>query len=183
MSIGMVVLAAMTTTFIAQARYYNAQEQVNAMQQTARAVADLMSREISMAGYDPTGTAITANNGIPYNASQLQILADLDGDGTTTATDENIIYIYDSSNRRIQRTTGGTTTILANNIANFTFSYLDANGTATTTAANIRQIQVSIIAQTSGSDPNYTSNNGYRTYQLTSLITPKNLCYKGGSCP
>jgi hypothetical protein len=59
----------------------------------------------------------------------------------------------------------------------FTFQYLDESGTATTTSANIRQIQITITSRTAKSDPNYTSNGGYRTFTLTSLITPRNLAY------
>jgi type IV pilus assembly protein PilW len=180
-AIAMVVLAAVSNTFIGQTRYYNAQEHVNEMQQNGRAALDLMSREIKLAGYDPTGTAI--GNGIPYSPAQLQLLADLDGDGSTAGTDENIIYAYDAANLRIQRTTGGTTMTLTENISDFTFDYLDASGNPTTIAGNIRQIRISITARTSKPDPNYTANNGYMTYQLTALITPKNLCYKAGSCP
>jgi len=40
---------------------------------------------------------------------------------------------------------------------------LDANAASTTTTANIRQVSISITAQTAKSDPNYGSNNGYRT--------------------
>jgi type IV pilus assembly protein PilW len=181
MGIAMMVLAAVTNTFIGQARYYNAQEHVNEMQQNARAAIDLMSREIKLAGYDPAGTAIS--QGIPYSPSQLQLVADLDGDGSTAGTDENITYTYDAANFRIQRTTGGTTTTLAENISEFTFEYLDPSGNPTTTAGDIRQIRISITARTSKPDPNYTANNGYMTYQLTALITPKNLCYNAGSCP
>ncbi len=180
--ISMVVLTGVTSTFISQTRYYNAQEHVNEMQQNARGAIDLMSREIKLAGYDPTGTAITSSNGIPYSSAQLQLLADLDGDGSTSGTDENITYTYDAPNLRIQRASGGTTTTLADNISAFTFAYLDASGNPTTTTANVRQIQISITAQTSKPDPNYASNNGFMTYQLTALITPQNLCYKGGSC-
>lgn len=181
--IAMVVLAAVTNTFMAQTKFYNAQEQVNEMQQNVRGAMDLMTREIKLAGYDPTGLAITASNGIPYNASQLGLLADLDGDAVTTGTNENITYTYDASNLRIQKTTGGATTTLAENISGFAFVYLDATGNPTTTTAAIRQIQITITGRTSKPDPSYTSNGGYRTYQLTALITPMNLCYKGGSCP
>ena len=180
--IAMVILTGVTNTFISQTRYYNAQEHVNEMQQNARGAIDLMGREIKLAGYDPTGTAITSSNGIPYSSAQLQVLADLDGDGSTSGTDENIIYTYDAPNLRIQRTSGGTTTTLVDNISDFSFVYLDASGNPTTTTANIRQIQISVTAQTSAPDPNYNANNGYMTYQLTAQITPKNLCYKAGGC-
>lgn len=179
MGIAAVVLAAISNTFISQNKFYNAQELVNEMQQNARAAIDLITREVKMAGYDPTGLAITANNGIPYSASELQILADLTGNQALTENDEDITYTYDSANLRIQRASGATTTTVADNIADFTFDYLDASGAATETTANIRQIEVSITARTSKPVP----DSGHLTYQLTTLITPKNLCYKGGNCP
>ena len=46
MSIGMVLLAAVTTTFMSQTRIYNAQEQVNEMQQNARGALDIITREL-----------------------------------------------------------------------------------------------------------------------------------------
>ena len=47
--IAMVVLAAVTNTFMAQTKFYNAQEQVNEMQQNVRGAIDLMTREIKLA--------------------------------------------------------------------------------------------------------------------------------------
>src|ERR1051325_1960546 len=177
----MMVLAAVTNTFIGQTRYYNAQEQLNEMQQNARAAIDLITREIKLAGYDPSGAAIAS--GIPHSPSQLELLADLNGDGSVSALDEDVIYTYDAPNLRILRSTGGTTTTLAENIVEFTFDYLDANGNSTISSANIRQVRVTITAQTSKPDPNFAANNGHPTYQLSALITPKNLCYKTGGCP
>jgi type IV pilus assembly protein PilW len=57
MSIGMVLLAAVTTTFMSQTRIYNAQEQVNEMQQSARGALDIITREVKMAGYNPNGAS------------------------------------------------------------------------------------------------------------------------------
>jgi len=52
---------------------------------------------------------------------------------------------------------------------------VDGAGTSTTTTANIRQIRITITARTATPDPRYSANGGYRTYRLTSLVTPKNL--------
>src|SRR5262249_52766293 len=155
MVVAMLMLAAITNTFIGQSRYYNAQEQINEMQQNARAAIDLMAREIKLAGYDPSGTAIS--NGIPYSPSQLQLVADLNGDGSTSGIDENVIYTYDPDNLRIQRSSAGTTMTLAENISAFTFDYLDASGNSTIASASIRQIRISVTARTSKPDPNYTA--------------------------
>ena len=140
---------------------------------------DMMTREIRMAGYDPNEAGF---NGIPYHASQLQILADIDddagtgvGDGDTDDDDENIIYTHDATNKKIERKTGSGAETFAENIQSFTFEYLDSSGNATTTTANIKQIRVTITARTENPDPDYSANSGYRTYTLTSLVTPKNL--------
>ena len=176
LGIGMVVLAAVTTTFISQARFYSAQEQVNEMEQNARGALDLIMRELKMAGYNPNGGSFS---GVTYNASQLLIQADLDSNGaisTSSTANEQITYTHDSANNQIKRALGsGTAQVLADNITLFTFSYLDSNGASTTTTANIRQVAVSITAQTAKPDPNYTSNSGYRTYAVTATITPTNL--------
>lgn len=178
MGIGMVILGAIAGTFMTQTRFYNAQEQVNEMQQNARAAMDLISREVKLAGYKPTGTSIT---GVAYNASALRIRADLDGNGTINdSSDEHLVYAFNSGTSQITRTygaTGSTPQVVTNNATAFSFTYLDSSGAATTTEANIRQIAISITARTSKPDPNYTTNNGYRTYALSTVITPPNLAY------
>ena len=176
MSIGMGVLAAVTTTFMAQARYYNAQEQINAMQQNARGALDVITRELKMAGYRPNGGTF---DGVTYGTSQLMIQSDLDSNGSisiSSTANEQITYAYDSSNNQITRKRGaGTAEVLADSISAFTFSYYDGSGASTTTSANVRQVKVAITARTAKPDPNYTTNNGYRTYQLTATVTPPNL--------
>jgi type IV pilus assembly protein PilW len=176
MGIGMMILAAVTTTFMSQTRIYNAQEQINEMQQNARGVLDIISREVKMAGYNPGGGSF---DGVTYNSTQLLIQADLDSSGTistSSTASEQITYAYDVVNKRITRAVGSAAAqILANNITVFTFSYLDATTGATTISANIRQVTISITAITAKQDPNYTSNGGYRTYTVSATITPINL--------
>jgi hypothetical protein len=131
-----------------------------------------------MAGYDPTGAVF---DGIPYSATQLEILADLNGDGETDGTasnddaNEEIIYTYDSTNKQIDRNTGGGAQPFAENIQSFTFQYYDIGGIATTTAAAIRQIEITVTARTGQPDPDYSANGGYRTFTLRSYVTPPNL--------
>jgi type IV pilus assembly protein PilW len=176
MGIGMVILAAVTTTFMSQSKIYNAQEQINEMQQNARGVLDIITRELKMAGYKPNGGGFS---GVTYSTTQLMVQADLDSSGaisTSSTASEQITYVYDSANQRITRAVGsGSAQILADNITAFTFSYLDSTGTATTVSANIRQVGINITATTAKPDPNYTSNGGHRTYTVSATITPINL--------
>jgi type IV pilus assembly protein PilW len=182
MSIGMVVLAALAKTFTVQSRQNTAEEQVAQMQGNARAALDLMVREIKMAKYNPAGTAFSSAYGVTYSASQLEVKADMDGNGTISTSSgsvEDIIYARDAANNYITRKLGsGTAEIVADNITAFTFAYYDANGSAVTSSGNsgnIRKVTINITARTAKPDPSYTSNSGYRTYQISADITPPNM--------
>ena len=184
MTIGLIILTALSSTFLMQRKAYDVQEQITEMVQTARAAMDMMSREIRMAGYDPTGAMQKSDPtgakfvGIPYDANKLQIYADLKGDEDTNDPHEYIKYTIDSDYPfEIRRDTGGGRQEFALNIQSFTFVYLEADGTTevitSTDTDKIRQIKITITARTSKPDPNISG--GYRTYTLTSYITPRNL--------
>ncbi len=170
-----IILAAITATFISQSRSYDAQAQINGMQQGARAAMGMITREARMAGYNTNVAAVF--DGITYNVNEIRIQANLNGDTNTDDANEDITYEYDTVNKLIERTTGGNTEILVENIDEFTFSYLNETGGAATTSDDIRQIQITITAKTRKPDPGYAINGGYRTFTLTSLITPRNLAY------
>jgi type IV pilus assembly protein PilW len=182
MTIGLIILTALSSTFLMQRKIYDVQEQVAEMVQTARAAMDMMSREIRMAGYAPTGGTMQRSDpigakfvGISYDANKLQIYADLNGDEDTDDSNEGITYTYDAANLQIDRNTGGGDQPFAENIDDFKVLYQDADGNTTSTTANIRQIEITITARTARPDRDYSANSGYRTYTLTSFITPRNL--------
>jgi type IV pilus assembly protein PilW len=174
MAISGVIVTAIFSFLIVQRKYFNVQEQITDMIQNARAAMDMITREVTMAGYNPAGAAFV---GIPYNSSQLLINADLNGNGVITDPNEKITYAYDASKRRIVRNTGGGNQPFAENVQAFNFQYLDANGTPTAVTANIRQVRITLTVRTSKPDPQYSANGGYRTYTLTSLVTPRNLAF------
>jgi type IV pilus assembly protein PilW len=169
-----VVIGSIFSFSIGHRKYLAVQEQISGMTQNTRAAMDMISGEISVAGYSPKGTVFT---GIPYSDSQLQIYADLNGNGVLTDENENIIYSYDSSNKRIVRNTGGGNQPLAENVQSFSFDYLDDQGNTTTVTTKIRQIRITMTVRTSKPDPQYATNSGYRTYTLASLVTPRNLAF------
>ena len=174
MGISGIVLSTVTTTFVSQSQSYDAQEQIVEMQQNARAAMDIMTREIRMAGYSPTGASIV---GVHYHSDKIHIRADITGDGDNNDPNEDIKYSYDAANLRIQRDAKAGIQPFAENIQAFTFAYFDNNGNATTNSAAIRQIQITITARTAEINRNYPFNGGYQTYRLTSLVTPRNLAY------
>ena len=180
MGIFLIILAAITSAFIGQRKSYNVQEQVAEMNQTVRAATEMLSTEIRQAGYNPAN--ISSFVGIPYSASQLQLFADLNGDGDTSDPNENIIYTYDSTNLRINRNDVNTEDVahaFAENIQSYTVKYFETDGVTEISSADdnskIRQIEIEIVVRTSEPDPDYSENDGYRSYTLTSRITPVNL--------
>jgi type IV pilus assembly protein PilW len=174
MAIGAVVMAAIVDTFITQRKSYDLQEQISEMIQSARISVDMISRDVRMAGYNPAGASFDA---ISYDVTKLEVHADRNGDGDPDDPDETIAYFYDATAKQIIREANGSQQPLAENITDFTFQYLDQAGGATSNATDVYQIVVSLTARTAGSDPHYPNNNGYRTYTLTSFITPRNIKY------
>ena len=172
LAISGIVLGAAVNTFIAQRRSYALQEHVTAMTQGTRAAMEMVTREIRMAGYNPAGTNF---DGITYDPTHVQIRADLNGDGDTADAHETIVYAYNPATQQLMRETDGSSQPIADHIQAFAFDYVDGAGTSTTTTANIRQIRITITARTATPDPRYAANGGYRTYRLTSLVTPTNL--------
>jgi type IV pilus assembly protein PilW len=181
MAVGLVVLGAMYSVFNIQNKTFSNQEEIVAMQQSVRAGMDIMAREIGMAGYDPTFLNSDANvvndfNGVTVNASQLQIQADLDGSGDIDATgQENVVYAFNTTNKRITRNIGSGAQPFVENVDAFTFEYLDGSNNVTAVSTAVRQIRITITGRTAKPDSSYTTNGGYRTYRLTSVIAPRNL--------
>jgi type IV pilus assembly protein PilW len=170
-----IVIGAIFSFLIVQRKYFNLQEQVTEMTQNARAAMDMITSELTMAGYNPMRATFV---GIPYDTSQLRINADLKGDGDLDDSNEIIVYAYNAAEKRVTRKTGnGSPQPLAENVLAFNFEYLDANGKTTTETADIRQVRITLTVRTSKPDPQYGENGGYRTYTLTSLVTPRNLAF------
>lgn len=175
MVVGLLVLAGLYNLFAAENKSFSVQETTVEMQQNARAAMDMMVTEIQMAGYDP---AASASSGISSAAANsISFTQDLNGDGDLGDTHENITYAYDSANLRITRNTGSGNQPFAENIEALNYFYYDGAGITTATSGDIKKIKIEIRVRTAKKDPNYGTNNGFRTYTLTSDVTPRNLAY------
>lgn len=181
LAIGLVVLGAVYSVFTIQHKTFGNQEEIAAMQQSVRAGMDMITREVRMAGHDPAGVnsdTNTENNfvGVVVSDTQLEIRADLNETvGIDETSEEHIVYAFDSANHRITRNTGGGAQPFVENVQDFTFEYLDGTGAVTANAANVRRVRITITGRTAKPDPSYSTNGGYRTYTLTSVVTPRNL--------
>ena len=180
LAIFLVVLGAIVSAFISQRKSYDVQEDVSEMTQGARSAMAMLSTEIRQAGYDPAN--ISNFIGILYSASQLQLFADLNGDGDMDDPNENIIYTYNSSTLCIMRNdvnTENTPYPFAENVEAFSVRFFKGDGVTevidTVGNAEIRQIEITIRVRTSEPDSDFSSNSGYRSISLTSRVTPVNL--------
>lgn len=141
---------------------------------------DFMVRELTMAGYDPTETAGAGI--VVANANTLQMTMDLNGNGTTADFEENVTYVlFDhggDGDQDLGRTVAGATELIAENISALSFNYTLADGTVTATPADPSQIQaidVTLTGRTAQRDPQYPTNEGYRTLTLTTRILVRNM--------
>ena len=181
LALGLFTIGAVYGMHLNQVKKQIVQEDVLAMQQTARAAMDMMAREIRMAGYDPMGVnrdSVSSNDfhGLTYHPTELRIRADLNGNGVPTDSKESIVYLYDGSTSTLRRKVGrGGRQPMAEHIEAFAFSYRDALGRPTTHAPGIRAVDVQVTVRTAHADSQYPENEGYRTFTLRSRIVPRNL--------
>lgn len=192
MVISSLVVSAIYSTFTKQLEIATSQDQVLAMQQNIRAASNLLSRQIRMAGYDLNKTAnagfkdaVSFSNGATMttqvftNGTQISFTADLDNDGTIDQAPEDIngdgnndltemeqiSFRLNGTNLQIYSTRTGAIAwqTVAENIARIEFCYRDTNGVITANLANIRSVQVSILAITGQSDRNFIDTQTYTT--------------------
>ncbi len=174
MAVGMVVLGAMYSVFTVQHKIFTTQEDYVELQQGVRAAMEMMTREIGMAGYNPTGTSgagiVSAlSNSINFTLDITNDAGTGPPDGDTNDSNENITYsLYTSDGvQKLGRksTAGATNQPVAENISSLTFAYGTGN----------RVITITITGRTAKPDPSYPLNSGYRTFTLRSVVTPRNL--------
>ena len=172
MLISGIILASIYSAFQSQQDSYVAQDQVVEMQQNLRAAISLMTKELRMAGYDPSSSAGAGITAADVNGITFTLVADDDGndndsDGTVDEADEleTISYdLYDTSVDNdtdlddIGRQVGGLKRAIAENIEAMAFIYTLDDGTqVTNTTSNaerekIRSIQLSLLARSDSED-------------------------------
>jgi type IV pilus assembly protein PilW len=200
MVVGLIVLGAVYALFTVQSKHLATQEQLAELHQNARIAMDIMVREISMAGYnqttDPatitavnrcTGTTTASNTpcaGITNAAADtISFVADINGNGDITDSNENITYYRDTSDGTLKRkstaTASGQPVVEYVQSLDFVYYY---DGTiapiSPNNLINIRRVKITIVTRTAKVDPNYTDptyGDHYRRYTLSSFAFPRNL--------
>lgn len=143
MVISLVVMGAIYSTFQAQQKSYIHQERVAVVQQNLRAGMYYMTREIRMAGYDPTGSS---NFGIGSTSDQASINFTMDYlYSNATLSDNGVIdsgegITYSLSGTNLVRDAGSGNKVIAENITTLEFTYWDKDGNGTDETVRIKVV-------------------------------------------
>jgi len=178
-----VVLAGICSTFYSQQTAFLNQEQIIAMQQNLRVAIYNMEREIRMAGHDPNGDAGAGI--VTANVNSIRIAQDLTGNGGTGDPDkdvgdpgENITYSLQDADgdgdMDLVRNdhNGAGIQMIAEDIDALNFVYLDQEGDPTTTLANIRSVQITVLAKTGLPSRGYVNKTPYQNQQGQTIFIP-----------
>jgi len=158
LAISVVILAGLTSVFMTTNEHYTEQSKLSDVQQGIRAAMLVMSRDLRMAGLNPTRNAICP--GIySANSTYLNVRYDYNGDGSC---DRDRTFQYDAGAKELQMkpTTSGSMQVLAEDITSFSFGY-------TPNATNVRMVSIGICGKISGAyadnfDSEYCFNSSVR---------------------
>ena len=180
MVVSLLAMGAIYSTFLNQHKSYLVQEEVAAMQQNIRAAMFYMQREIRMAGCDPTGLAgagITAAsaNSITFTEDVWNGTSGGSPDGDVDDSNEDITYnLDDSDGDGVVDELDRNNQTVAQNIDALNFVYLDANGNTTATLADIRSVEITVVARISRGVVPMVNNNTYLNQRGATILGPQN---------
>ncbi len=198
MAIAGIVMAGVYSAYSSQQRSYIAQEQVAAVQQNLRVAMYFMEREIRMAGCDPKGSAGAGIRTASPNS--IRITMDITGgetdgldndgdsnideadeanfgDGDTNDVNEDVTYsLYTSDGiQKLGRKKPSTyNQPVAENIDALNLVYLDKDENPTITLAEIRSVQITLVARTARGNRGFKDTAVYINQQGAAVLGPKN---------
>ncbi len=163
MTIMLVVMSAIYSTFNSQTRSWMVGQEIAAMQQNLRAGMYYLERSIRMAGYDPQNAkafGFVSALPIPYNdrgattdSDDIAFTVDYDGDKVIdTNSNEQVAYRRNPLNNELQILDiddSGQWKAVAQNISSVVFTYRDADNAVTTNPPDIRTVQITLTARSS----------------------------------
>jgi len=171
-----IVLSGIYSTYQSQQRSYILQDQIAQVQQNLRAAMYLLTRELRLAGYDPSGSAgagIVAG-GWTNPGTSLRFTKDDNGNGDVADPGENLTYnLYPSGGiQKLGRKNPDQNQPVAENIDVLWFVYLNANNLPAATIADVRSVEVTLVARTARPTVDfvntmiYSNKSGTQTWQF-----------------
>ncbi|HSR09958.1 MAG TPA: prepilin-type N-terminal cleavage/methylation domain-containing protein [Thermodesulfobacteriota bacterium] len=175
MLVGLVILGGLVTFFTSQNRAYASHSQQVDTLQEARLIVEIMTTDLRLAGYKGTGYALSGIN--QATDKSIRVLADLDRNGSTSGTNEDITIAYDPNTATLTRTMNGNAEVLSDSIQGFSLLYTMFDGTTTAAPSvlgDIRKVTVNLSVKSKFPD---AMTKTYKIVNLVSDITPRNLAY------
>jgi len=155
MAIASILMAGIYTFYQSQLKSHVTQLAMVDMQQDARVAMYMMTREIRMAGCDPQN-----NTGAAFriaNAAEIAFDSDEDGNGAIDESLERFYYALQTGNlvrgSWEDDLTPANLNLVALNIDALNFVYLDGAGSVTANLADIRSVQITLVARSGDQVP------------------------------
>jgi len=170
------VLSGIYSTYQSQQRSYILQEDIAQVQQNLRAAMYLLTRELRMAGFNPSGSAVAGIVDGEWSNTSIRFTKDDNGDGDVADSAEDLTYsLYTSGGvQKLGRKNPTTNQPVAENIQELWFVYLDANNNVTATLSDIRSVEVTLVARTARPTVNYVNTMTYSNKSGTKTFGPYN---------
>jgi prepilin-type N-terminal cleavage/methylation domain-containing protein len=190
MVISSVLVTAVYQTFHSQQRSYTMQSEAAAMEQNLRGSLYLLTRELRSAGYNPTRattndigfvTTFPAPNNqfiVNYATDTSTIAFTLDNNGNGVIdpnSNEQIAYRFNNATKALERFNATNINpadkweAVATNIDAVYYTYFDQSNNPTTNPANIRYVEVSLLARIAKHDAKYINTTVYTNKQGVNL--------------
>ncbi|MFC1533001.1 PilW family protein [Thermodesulfobacteriota bacterium] len=149
MTIGGIVMVTAYSMYMSQTRSSKITEEVSGLQQNLRAAMYHIERELRMAGYNPTRSTSGAFRFTIISSSNSVTFTMDNSENGALDPGETITYFFRATDNTLIRN-AGTNQVVADNISNLSFAYLNASGTATTDGATVRSVDVTLTASGDG---------------------------------
>lgn len=196
MAITGIVCVAMFGVYKTTNRTYAVQNEVVEAQNNLRAAVSLPTRELRMAGYNPGVTDVDTDgvdndgdgstdegdgtenfgfhavSGASLTSTAFRITMDLNEDDDFCDANEDISYTLADGDSDGDSDLLRSGDIVAENIENIEFQYVNESSAATTTPANVRGVTISILAKTVHEDSGFSDNKTYTTGAGSSWSCP-----------
>jgi type IV pilus assembly protein PilW len=188
-AISSILMGAVVSAYQVQVRSKNVQAALTDMNQTARAALEIMVHELRQAGCDPDGIAGAGivNPGVNDITFTMDIGntagTSFQPDGRLDGPNEQVRYAINAAgNLGRDNFQGNGLQPLARNVDALNFVYLDEDGNVTAVPADIRSVQVTLVAR-SGQAPGgfmhtYTNTISYTNQQGTEILAPQNDSFR-----
>ena len=155
MAIASVLMAGIYTFYHNQLKTHITQQEMVDMQQDARAAMYMMTREIRMAGYDPQ-----YNTGATIRTANDEAIAFDSDENRNGAIDSDERFYYALNNGNLVRgcdaddpSSPANLNPVALNIDALNFVYLDNDSNTTSNLADIRSVQITLVARSGDKVP------------------------------